>query len=57
MKEKEKIKVYICTVKGETVCMCMKNNKKCPKHCEEDIVTRDRFRAWESTMKRNKYGE
>lgn len=55
MKEKERIKVYIDTVRGETVCMCMKRRKKCGKPCKEDIVTRDRFEGRESTMRKSKY--
>lgn len=57
MNEKENIKVYVDIVKGKTVCMCMKNKKKCNKQCAEDVVTRDRYRGWESTMRRNKYGK
>lgn len=57
MKDKENIKVYVDIVKGETVCMCMKNKKRCKKKCAEDVVTRDRYKGWESTMRRNKYGK
>lgn len=57
MKDKERIKVYVDIVKGETVCMCMKTKKRCKKNCCEDVVTRDRYEGWESTMKRDKYGK
>lgn len=57
MEGKERIKVYVDVVKGETICMCMKRQKRCNKQCGEDVVTRDRFKGWESTMKRNKYGK
>lgn len=57
MEGKERIKVYVDIVKGETICMCMKRQKHCNKQCGEDVVTRDRFKGWESTMKRNKYGK
>lgn len=57
MKDKERIKVYVDIVKGETVCMCMKRKKRCKKNCAEDVVTRDRYEGWESTMRRNKYGK
>lgn len=57
MQDKERIKVYVDVVKGETVCMCMKKRKRCDRECSEDVVVRDRFKGWESTMKRNKYGK
>ena len=39
MNEKENIKVYVDIVKGKTVCMCMKNKKKCNKQCAEDVLS------------------
>lgn len=56
MQEKERIKVYIQTAGGKTVCMCMRSRKGCDKPCEKDVVTRDRYEDWKSTMCRNKYG-
>lgn len=56
MKEKEQIKVYVKVVKGQTVCICCKSAKGCADSCELDIVERDRFRGWESTMKRDRFG-
>jgi hypothetical protein len=57
VKDKEIIKVYVDIVKGETTCMCMKGKKQCRKPCSKDVVTRDRYKGWESTMRRNKYGK
>ena len=57
VKEKETIKVYVDIVKGKTVCMCMKGKKRCKKPCSEDVVVRDRYRGWESTMRRDRYGK
>lgn len=56
MKQYERLKVYIRTEGGRTVCMCLKSNKKCSKNCEADEVSRDRFKGWESTM-RNRWGK
>ena len=56
MKQYEKLKVYIHTEKGRTVCMCLKANKLCPRRCEEDEAFRDRFKGWEGTMSRNRWG-
>lgn len=57
MKTKENLKVYIRTEKGQTVCMCLKKHKLCKKDCALDYVTRDRYKGWESTMKRDRYGK
>lgn len=57
METKETIKVYIDVQNGKTVCICKKGNKGCDKPCQIDVVTRDRFFGWRSTMKRNKYGK
>lgn len=42
-------------VNGRTVCICTARNKGCKKQCERDVVERDLFRGWDSTM-RDKYG-
>lgn len=57
VEEHEKIQVYIKIVQGRTVCICRANNKGCAECCERDVVTRDRFRGWQSTMKRSRYGK
>lgn len=57
MQQYEKLKVYIRTENGRTVCMCLKANKKCPMHCHADEVTRDRFKGWQGTMSRNRWGK
>ena len=57
MKSEEKIRVYVDIVNGETVCICTRRHKGCDKQCAKDVVTRDRYEDWESTMRRNKYGK
>ena len=56
VKQYEKLKVYVRQEKGHTVCICLKAHKGCKRHCQEDVVIRDRFAGWQGTMKRNKYG-
>ena len=56
MKEKEKIAVRVKVINGKTVCICMKGCDR-PEKCEADIVERDRFRGWQQTMKRDRYGK
>lgn len=56
MKETEKIPVYIRIENGRTVCICHAGMKGCNHPCEHDLVTRDKFRGWQSTMKRDRYG-
>lgn len=53
----ERIKVYIRTEQGRTVCICLQACKRCGKDCEEDEVERDKYRNWEQTFKRNRYGK
>ena len=55
MKEKEVIPVRIKIINGRTVCICMRGCDR-PEHCEHDVVERDRFRGWQQTMKRDRYG-
>lgn len=57
MQQYEKLKVYIRTENGRTVCMYLKSNKRCTRQCEEDEVSRDRYKVWESTMSRNRWGK
>jgi len=53
---KETIKVYVDLRDGKTVCVCCRSNKGCEKQCAKDEVTRDKFRGWQDTMNRNRYG-
>ena len=53
----ETIKVYADIWKGRTVCICERSNKGCDKNCQPDVVTRDKFRGWEDSFRRNKYGK
>lgn len=57
MIEVETIAVYMRTIKGETVCICPANGKKCGRPCAAGKVKRDKFEGWESTMRRNRYGK
>ena len=52
----EMIAVFIDVHKGKTVCICPANKKRCKKPCVRDIVERDKFREWEKTMNRNRFG-
>lgn len=54
MKEREQISVMIKVIGGKTVCICKKGCDH-PGKCEPDVVERDRFRGWQSTM-HDKYG-
>ena len=54
MKDKETIEVFIDTERGKTVCICKRSRKRCRKKCQPDVVERDRFLGWESTMSRNR---
>ena len=56
MKEKETIKVYVDLKDGHVACICHRGRKGCDKQCAEDEVTRDRFKGWEATMRRSKFG-
>ena len=58
MKEKEQIPVRVKVINGKTVCICI-CIKGCNRaqYCEPDMVVRDRFRGWQETMKRDKYGK
>lgn len=57
MEATEKIKVFARIENGKTVCICTRNNKRCKRKCEPDIVERDKFRGWERTFRRNRYGK
>ena len=57
METKERIEVYIDVKNGKTVCICKRNRKGCKKKCLPDVVERDKFEGWESTFRRNRYGE
>lgn len=56
METKETIPVYIKIVKGKTVCICYAGVKKCKEICSVEVVQRDRFRGWESTIRRDRFG-
>lgn len=57
METNEKIKVFIRYENGKTVCICARNNKKCNRKCDPDVVERDKFRGWEKTFHRDRYGK
>ena len=57
MKDTERIPVYIRIVNGKTVCVCHASHPMCDGRCERDMVTRDKFRGWQTTMHRNRYGQ
>lgn len=57
MNPKEEIKVFARIEKGKTVCICPASDKKCKAKCTRDVVVRDKFRGWESTFRRNRYGK
>lgn len=57
MQTKEKIEVYIDWKDGKTVCICKRSKKRCKKHCEPDVVERDKFSEWESTFHRDRFGK
>ena len=59
MKEKEQIKVFLKIRNGRTVCICLRNQQcKCRSgDCQSEVVERDKFRGWESTLSRNRYGK
>lgn len=56
MEQKERIKVFVRIKDGKTVCICKRSRKGCGRACEPDVVERDRYAGWKSTMKRNRYG-
>lgn len=55
MKTEEQVPVYIRIENGKTQCICHARFKGCKHDCERDIVKRDVFRSWQSTMKRGRY--
>ena len=57
MKTEEQVPVYIRIENGKTQCICHARFKGCKHDCERDIVKRDVFRSWQSTMKRGRYGK
>ena len=57
MTDTEKIPVYIRIEDGKTICVCHVNEKGCIRNCQRDIVSRDKFRGWQSTMRRNRFGQ
>lgn len=59
MTDIEKIPVYIRIENGRTVCVCHAEKSRCQKKdvCFRDLVTRDRYRGWRATMKRDRYGQ
>ena len=57
MKGTEKIPVYIRIENGKTICVCHAGRRGCGHPCERDEVTRDVYRGWEETLRRNRYGQ
>ena len=57
MKETEDIPVFVRIEKGKTVCICHAGDKRCQCNCERVTVQRDRFKGWQGTMKRSRYGQ
>jgi hypothetical protein len=57
MTDTEKIPVYIRIKNGKTICICHAGDKGCDRRCDRDVVTREIFRGWQNTMKRNRYGQ
>lgn len=57
METKEKIKVFARIENGKTVCICPREDKRCKRKCEPDVVERDKFRGWQETFRRNRYGK
>ncbi len=57
MTDTEKIPVYIRIKNGKTICICHAGGKGCDRRCDRDVVTREIFRGWQNTMKRNRYGQ
>ena len=63
VKNTEKIPVYIYIENGVTRCICHAGRRRCSgfdggkKPCERDTVTRDKYREWLSTMRRDIYGK
>lgn len=57
MKDRERLKVFIRYEGGKVVCMCLRQNRKCDKHCERETVLRDRYYGWKSTFKQDKFGK
>lgn len=56
MKERESINVFINIKNGKTVCICKRSHKRCGKNCQSDVVERDKFRVWDATMNRTRFG-
>ena len=58
MKGIEKIPVFIKIECGVTVCVCHAGAKRCARsvECHRDILLRDRYAGWRSTMRKDRYG-
>lgn len=56
MEAEEKIKVWVKVENGKVVCICKRPEKRCGKHCEAEVVIRDRFQGWEGIFRRDRYG-
>lgn len=57
MKGIEKIPVFVRIERGITVCVCHVA-KRCARSrdCHRDVLLRDRFDGWKSTMRKDRYG-
>lgn len=57
METKEKILVFAHIVNGKTDCVCHASHKECQCDCEQVLLERDRYKGWQGTMKRGRYGK
>lgn len=53
----EKIPVFIRYRNGKAVCICHAGFKGCGHACERDVVTRDKYRHWQETINKSRYGK
>lgn len=53
----ERIKVFTKYENGRTVCMCVRDRKKCNGDCTKETVYRDRYAGWQSCFRQDKYGK
>ena len=56
MKGVEKIPVFVRIERGVTICVCHAGAKACARDCRRDVLLRDRYKGWKSTMRRDRYG-
>lgn len=56
MKEYEEIPVFLKRKEGRLVCICLKGHKRCREPCERELLIRDKFKGWQNTMPKDKWG-